>query len=153
MKFTGKQIIRLIAQVRAGNPPKPAEGKFEDIYLDPALPNFGIRMLHTGAAIWFVHKKVLGRQHKVTIGDVRVIDRAAATEAARDVLAKIQLRILDPQAAKREAMRTAKVTFESVVPLFLQYKKDKGIRRNTELAWTSYLTQYHFKPLHRQPID
>jgi integrase len=152
MKCDRAQIIKLIDQIRAGNPPKPRAGKFEDIYLDPALPCFGIRVLHTGAGSWFVQSKRLGRPHKVTLGDVRVIDRPTAVEAARTVLAKIQLGILDPQAAKREAMRTAKVTFISVVPLFLA-KKRPVLRKGSYRLYERILTLFYFQPLHKLPID
>jgi integrase len=147
-----KGIRKLVKRIRDGKPPAVAGDKFEDVYRDPALPGFGIRVLHTGAASWFVHYKRLGRQGKVTLGDVRVLDREQAVEAARDVLAKVQLRILDPQAAKREAMRAAKVTFESQVPLFLNFKH-KLLREATRAAYTRYLTGDYFKPLHKLPID
>jgi integrase len=152
MKCDKAQIIKLTEQIRAGNPPKPRAGKFEDIYLDPALPCFGIRVLHTGAGSWFVQSKRLGRPRKITLGDVRVIDRPTAVEAARDVLAKIQLGILDPQAAKREAMRTAKVTFNSVVPLFLA-KKRPVLRKGSYRLYERILTLFYFQPLHKLPLD
>src|SRR5262249_38718978 len=101
MKCTGKAITKLIERIRDGNPPLPPADRFEHIFLDPALRGFYIRILHTGAASWVVQSKRLGRAQKVTLGDVRVLDRPAAIEAARDILAKIQLRVLDPQAAKR----------------------------------------------------
>jgi integrase len=152
-----KEIRKLVKRIRDGKPPA-VEGKFEDVYRDPALPGFGIRVLHTGAASWYVHYKRLGRQGKVTLGDVRVLDREQAVEVARDVLAKIQLRILDPQAAKREAMRANKVTFESLVPLFLEAKRKgrngkPGLRDSTHESYTRYLTGDYFRPLHKLPID
>ncbi len=157
MKCSPKEINQLIEKVRAGNPPKPAGNRFEDIYYDQTLPNFGIRMLHTGAAIWSVQKKANGRLHKKSFGDVRIMDRAKAIEEARNFLAKIQLGLIDPQADKRERMRANKVTFESQVPLFFEWTKNrkKGpIRRNTEEAWRRYLTGgYYFKSLYPSPID
>jgi len=81
-----KGIRKLVKRIRDGKPPAVAGDKFEDVYRDPALPGFGIRVLHTGAASWFVHYKRLGRQGKVTLGDVRVLDREQAVEAARDVM-------------------------------------------------------------------
>jgi integrase len=80
-----------------------------------------------------------------------VLDREQAVEAARDVLAKIQLRILDPQAAKREAMRANKITFDSLVPLFLKAKEK--IRANSYKVYQRHLTGYYFKSLHKLPID
>jgi integrase len=152
MECDQKRIRKLVKQIRDGKPPEVKDDKFEEVYRDVVLPGFGIRVLHTGAASWFVHYKRLGRQGKVTLGDVRVLDRDQAVEAARDVLAKIQLRILDPQAAKREAMRANKVTFESVVPLFLEHK-GKSLRGNTLTAYQRYLKGDYFRPLHKLPID
>jgi integrase len=148
-----KGLRKLVKEIRAGKPPKVPEGKFEEVYrvVNAGVPpGFHMRALHTGTCIFSVHWKRLGRQGKVTLGDARVLDPDQAIEAARDVLAKVQLRILDPQAAKREAMRTAKVTFESQVPAFLLAKK---LRPNTRARYQSYLTGYYFKPLHRLPLD
>jgi integrase len=153
MEMDVKGIRKLVKKIRTGKPPAVAEGKFEDVYRHPLLPGFGIRVLHTGAAIWSVHWKRLGRQGKVSLGDVRVLDEPQALEAARDVLAKIQLRILDPQAAKREAMRANKVTFESLVPLFLEHKTKRGLRGQTLRAYERYLTGDYFGPLHKLPVD
>jgi integrase len=84
---------------------------------------------------------------------VRVRDRKAALEAARNELAKIQLFKDDPAAAKRESMRTAKMTFESVVPDFLAYKRKAKKRSRTLRGYERYLTQYYFQPLHKLPLD
>jgi hypothetical protein len=153
MKCTAKQITALVDHIRDGKPPKLREGQSEEVYLDAALPGFGVRVLHTGAASWCVQWKRLGRQGKKTIGNVRVLDRPQAIEAARNMLAKIQLGILDPQEAKREAMRTAKVTFESVAALFLESKKRKDLRESSIRLMQLYLTGYYFSPLHKLPLD
>jgi integrase len=172
MICTVKEINRLVDKIRDGKPPfnrrsgkRRADEKFEEVFLDPTLPGFGIRCLHTGGASWFVHYKLHGRQKKVTIGDVRVLDRLdreerndegklvvvkGALRAARDLLAKVQLDRLDPQAAKEEARRTAKITFKSVVEQFLA---SVHVGRGTHRTYKNILQGYYFEPLHNMPLD
>jgi len=118
------------------------------------LPGLYIRLLDTGVASWVVQWKRLGRQKKIALGNVLVLDRLEAIKAAKDLLAKVQLDTLDPHKARRERMRANKVTFETVVPLLLQQKKDRGeLKPSTEQNWKMYFTGYYFKPLHHLPID
>jgi integrase len=152
-KYTVQQINKLIEDIRAGQPPQLPEGKCEKHYRDPRLPGLYIRLLNTGVASYVVQTKQLGRQTKHTIGNVLVLDRPAAIKAAKDLLAKVQLDRLDPQAARRERMRANKVKFATVAPLFMEYKKSQGLRPSTENHWNSYFTKYYFKPLHDLPID
>jgi integrase len=100
-----------------------------------------------------VQWKRLGRQKKIALGNVKMLDRLAAIQATKELLAKITLDTLDPHKARRERMRAAKVTFATVVPLFMQDKKSHGLRPSTEDHWNSYLTGYYFKLLHNLPID
>jgi len=154
MKCTIRDINNLVENVRAGQPPELPEGKSEEHYHDPAMRGVYIRVLDTGVASWTVQWKRLGQQKKITIGDVKVLDRPVAIEAAKDLLAKIQLEVLDPHEARRERMRANKVKFAKVVPLFLEDKKRRGeLKPRTEQGWKIYLTGYYFKPLHSLPID
>jgi integrase len=154
MKYTAKNINKLVEQIRSGQPPELPEGKREKHYRDPALPGLYIRVLNTGVASWVVQWKRLGRQKKKTLGDVLVLDRLAAIKAAKELLAKITLDLLDPHEARRERMRANKVTFATLVPLFFEKKKQKGeMKSTTEINWKLYLTDYYFKPLHNLPVD
>jgi integrase len=154
MKCNAKEIGKLIARIRDGKPPKLREGKFEEVYMDyAALRGFGVRVLHTGAASWFVHYGHLGRQKKVTLGDVRALDRKDAIEAARDVLAKARVENLDPVKAKREAAQAAKMTFAAAVEPFLAYKRSKGLRPGTLRAYRTRLTNDFFRTLHKKPLE
>jgi integrase len=154
-KCTAKDINKLIEQIRSGQPPKLPEGKREVHYRDPALPGLYIRLLDTGVASWVVQWKRLGRQGKTTLGDVLVLDRPKAIQAGRELLAKITLGTLDPHEARRERMRANKVTFATVVPLFLDQKIRHGdLRPRTAKDWkTLLMTGYYFRPLHSLPID
>jgi integrase len=99
-----------------------------------------------------VQWKSFGRQKKIALGKVLVLDRADAVNAGRKLLAKITLDRLDPHEARRERMRTAKVTLAVVVTLFLE-KRQSHLRPNTFDMWKLYLTGYYFQPLHHLPID
>jgi integrase len=153
MKRTTQEINELIENIRSGHPPKLPERVREQHYYDPALPNFYIRLLNTGVASWVVQWKRLGRQKKITLGDVLVLDRPVAIKAARELLAKMTLGLLDPHEARREQMRANKTTFATQVPLFLERKKNAGeIKPSTAKAWNSYLTGYYLNTLHNLPV-
>jgi integrase len=153
MKTTVQKINELVNRVRSGEPPELPEGKREKCYHDPILPGLYIRVLNTGVATWVVQWKRLGRQKKKALGDVKVLNREEAITAARKLLAKITLETLDPHEARRERMRAAKVTFATLVPLFLADKRRDGVVPGTDARWTLYFTGYYFKPLHNLPID
>lgn len=154
MKCKVQQINKLVEQIRSGQPPKLPDGVREKHYRDPALPGFYIRVLNTDVASWVVQWKRLGRQKKVALGSVLVLNRTEAIKAARELLAKVQLNLLDPHEARRERMRANKVTFETTTPLFLEDKIRKGeLRPNTAKVWRQHLTGYYFQPLHSLPID
>jgi integrase len=155
MKYTAKDINKLVEQIRSGQPPKLPKGKREQHYRDPALPGLYIRLLNTGVATWVVQWKRLAQQKKIKLGDVLVLDRLEAIKAAKDLLAKIQLKTLDPHEARRERMRANKVTFATVAPLFLEDKIRKGdLRPSTTKHWNRYLiTGYYFQSIHSLPID
>ena len=96
--------------------------------------------------------KRFSRQKKKSLGDVLVLDRLVAIKAAKDLLAKVQLGTLDPQATKREAMRAAKTTFQAVAASFLDSKKVR-LRRSTFMHWRCQLTGSLFKSFHNLPLD
>ena len=48
-------------------------------------PDFYIRVLNTGVASWVVQWKRLGRQKKIALGDVLVLDRPEAIKAAQEL--------------------------------------------------------------------
>ena len=114
-----------------------------------------IRLLDTGVASWVEQWKRLGRQKKKTLGNVLVLDRLAAIKAAKELLAKITLGLLDPHEARRERMRANKVTWATVAPLCIEQKiRERELRPGTAKYWKLFLIKgYHFKPLHNLPLD
>src|SRR5215471_4762944 len=126
MKCKTGEINELIKAIRSGQPPKLPDGKREEHYYDPALPNFYIRLLDTGVASWTLQWKRHGRQKKITLGDVLVLDRSAVIKTAKELLAKMLLGLLDPHEARRERMRAAKTTFATLTSIFLERKKAAG---------------------------
>jgi integrase len=152
-KCTTKEINELIEQIRLGKPPQLPEKVREERYYDPALPGFYILLLDTGVARWVVQYKRLARQKKIRLGDVLVLGRPEAIKAGRELLAKITLNLLDPLEARRERMRANKVTFATLMPLFLDPKRQAKLRSSTISRWKSYLTGYYLAPLHNLPID
>jgi hypothetical protein len=152
VKYVAKDINKLIGEIRSGRPPELPHGIREQHYHDPALPGFYIRALNSGAASWVVQWKRLGRQKKITLGDVKVVDRDTAIKAGRELLAKVTLGMLDPHEARRERMRANKVTFATVAALFLETRQG-DLRPSTADHWKRWLTGYYIQPLHSLPID
>src|SRR5262249_33394598 len=153
-KCTVQQINELIKRVRVGEPLILPEGNREKRYYDPTLSGFYIRLLNSGVASWVLQYKRLGRPKKIKAGDVKGPDRLEAIKRAKQLLAKVELEMLDPLEARRERMRANKVTFATVVPLFLERKKSLGqLKSSTAEDWNRYLTDYYFKLLHHLPID
>jgi integrase len=159
MECDRKQINDLVKRIRAGKPPQLPAGKREEFFiLDGALGSFGsfgIREWLSGTAIgtaWALQSKRHGKQRKKHIGSVHVLDTDQALAAAKDLAAKMQLQLLDPVQAKKDAMKAAKVTFAAVADQFLAAKRD-ALRANTRRSYELVLRGYYFKPLHNRPID
>jgi integrase len=152
MKATRAEINERVRLIRDGNPPRLPHNRSEEVFWHPAFPSFGVRQTYTGQASWIVQYKLHGRSRKVTVGDVRLLDEMEARKAAKKILAKVELDRLDPQAAKEEARRSAKVTFESVTEQFLAERQDSS-RPSTQRVRKLYLGGYYFSSLHGLPID
>jgi integrase len=147
------QLVRDIREAAAAGKPLPKPGNLRERTLwHPALSGLGVRHTYTGQASWIVVYKLQGRTQRTTIGDVRVIDESVAIKAARELLAKVVLQRFDPQAAKEEAKRTAKITFEAVVEQFLNTWKKEGKRPQTMELYTHALT-HHFASFNKRPFD
>jgi integrase len=87
-----------------------------------------------------------------SLGDVRKLKLEEARKVARQFFAKIEIGI-DPRAEKRkaaEAAAAAKLTFKTVVDLYLKAKETR-LRPNTYKAADSYFNA-KWAPLHKKPI-
>jgi integrase len=148
-----KEMNQLVARIVAGDTPKVPEGKSEQIYLDPALRRcgFGIRVLRTGGASWYMHYKRRGIQRKVTLGKVLTMDRATAIDLARSTLGRMDFQKWDPQADRLQA----KKTFESLIEPFLAHKlEQKEDKQVTVDGYRLFLeNEKYFKPFHKQPLS
>jgi Arm DNA-binding domain len=146
-------VDQVVALVRDGKPPKPPDGKSEIFFHDPAQPGFGIRVLRSGVASWFIRYSVRSRQTRAVIGDVLVMTRKIAVQEARRLLLKVQVDRHDPQKAKRDAIESAKMTFEVVAADFLDRKRKERTRSGTLRGYKRYLEGYYFEPFHKRPFD
>jgi integrase len=130
-------------------------GKGEEIYWDTRRPGLGLR-LRRGASgdtlrIWIAQRKKHGRAHKVRLGKATEIRIDAAREAARKVLAKIDLGE-DPVAERRAAATRDQRTMSALVADYLAHK-ERRVRPRTFVEISRYLTGAYFKALHNRPID
>ena len=153
-RYTAKEINELVADIRNGKPPKPEKGKFEAIYYDTDAirRGFGIRVLRSGAASWFVRLKVKGRQQKKALGDVCSMNRKTAVEMARDIVSMVRVAEHNPAEVRRKALEAAKLPFEVVAQDFLDRKKEQRLRSGTLRGYTRYLKRYYFEPFHKTPF-
>jgi integrase len=144
MKFTAKTTAALAL---------PA-GKSDHIAWDDDLPGFGLRVRISSDRIvktWTVQYRVHGRSRRMKIGTVEKVSLDQAREAARKILAKIELGG-DPQADKIIRRQREVHTLKAIVTLYLEAKQPV-VRFNTFRELRRFLTGSHFKPLHATPIE
>lgn len=91
-----------------------------------------------------------GRQTRLTIGPLSVIDALEARAIAKRELGKVWQGD-DPAARKREARARAKITLRSVIDQYLA-SKQSGLRPRSLREAKRYLLRT-WKPLHNWPID
>jgi integrase len=130
---------------------KLAAGEQDRIHWDPELPGFGVRLRSTKAT-YLVQYRFQKATQRESLGDVRKLTLEEARKVARQFFAKIELG-LDPRAEKRKAdaaAEAAKLTFKTVVDLYLEAKERK-MRPNTFKAAKVYFN-VKWAPLHRKPI-
>jgi integrase len=131
------------------------KGKAEDFAWDAELENFGLRLRRRAAGgllrNWVTQYRANGHTRRVTIGSADKISPAQARDAARKLLARVELGH-DPQ-AEREAKRQQQArTVGAVIPDYLA-------TRQTELRPASlrvakiYLTGSYFKPLQTMAVS
>jgi integrase len=134
LKITKASLTSLVC------PPDKSEAQF----WDSTLPGFGVRAYKSGRRLWIAqYRDSTGRTRKATLGDLRIVQPDAAREAARQMLAKVELGE-DPQAAKRAARQAVRVG-----ALVESYLADAERRmRPRSFDETARHLRTHAKPLH-----
>ncbi len=129
MKITKATISRL-------NVP---DGKAERFEFCDDLPGFGVRLRAGGSRVFVAQFRVNGRQRRMTLGSLAVVDLDAARQRAREVLAMAALG-RDPSAEQAEAKAEAAVTVRSVLPAYFDHARAR--QRPASFADTKrYLTK------------
>ena len=144
MKFTAKTTAAITL---------PA-GKADHIEWDDSLPGFGLRLRKSGGRIirtWIAQFRVAGRSRRMRIGAFEKLSLDQAREAARKILARVELGG-DPQSDKAVRRQQDAHTLAAAVADFLAAKA-KTVRPNTYRELERYLTGPAFKSLHRTPLD
>jgi integrase len=125
-------------------------GKTDELYWDTELSGFGYR-LRRGADGGLLRSFVAqyragGRARRFTVGDADKISAPQAREAARKLLARVELGH-DPQAEKVEKRRRDAHTTKSVVEDYLAAKQSE-LRPQSFRVKKLYLTGPYFRALH-----
>jgi integrase len=129
---------------------------------DDKVTGFGQRD-RNGKRTWVIQYRLGSQQRRMRIGSAEKLGAAQAREAARKILAKVELGH-DPAAEKRDAREGAKHTLRAVAKEYLTAKKSE-LRNRTYLEHARYLgvdpndarkprrelTRY-WAPLHSRPV-
>jgi integrase len=130
------------------------KGRTDEICWDAELEGFGLRLRRraSGGLLrnWVAQYRADGHTRRATIGSADKLAAAHARDAARKLLARVELGE-DPQAEKEARRQQATRTVRSVVASYLDAKQSElrpGSLRITKL----YLTGPYFKTLHPMAI-
>ncbi len=122
----------------------------ELLVFDDALPGFGLRIRAGGKRTWIAQYRMGSKQRRVTIGTVEALNPDKAREAARDILAKVQLGG-DPQTEKAESRARAAVTLASVARRYLEENARPSLKPRSYEEVERHLTR-HWAPLGELPL-
>lgn len=126
-----------------------SDGKPEVIHFDETLTGFGVRIRAGGKRTWVLFYRVDGKQRKATIGTVEVLSLDQARDAARKILAAVQLGS-DPQGEKAANRARAALTLGAVATRYLKAAKARLRTRSYEEI-ERHLAQ-HWAPLRDVPL-
>lgn len=125
------------------------EGNMTDRFeWDGKLTGFGKRT-RDGRETWVIQYRLGHKQRRYRIGDAEKLTPAQAREAARKLLAKVELG-QDPAADKRQTRTEAKHTLRAVVAQYLEAKQ--GVVRARTYAEVSRYLNEHWSALHSVPV-
>jgi integrase len=126
------------------------KGRADEICWDAELEGFGLRLRrrsHGGLLRnWVAQYRADGHTRRITIGSVDRVTPMQAREAARKVLARVDLGH-DPQAEKQAKRQQAARTVRSVIAEYLEARKSE-LRPASFRVTRIYLTGDYFRALH-----
>lgn len=125
------------------------DGKAEVIHFDDALTGFGVRIRAGGKRTWVLIYRLSGAQRKTTIGTVEALSPDQAREAARKILAAVQLGT-DPQAEKAASRTRGALTLGKVAERYLTRAKAR-LRPRSYIEVERHL-MHHWAPLRDIPM-
>jgi integrase len=131
------------------------KGRADEICWDADLEGFGLRLRRrtSGDLLrnWVAQYRAAGHTRRITIGSADNITPAQARDAARKLLARVELGH-DPQAEKAAKRQQNTRTFRLAVDTYLAAKKNK-LRPESYRVTALYLTGPYFRPLHSMAIN
>jgi integrase len=131
-----------------------SKGRDEEICWDAELEGFGLRLRRRadGGLLrnWVTQYRANGHTRRVTIGAADKITPAQARDAARKILARVELGH-DPQAEKGAKRQQAAHTVRATVADYLEAKQP-ALRPESFRVTKLYLTGPYFRSLHPQPV-
>jgi integrase len=141
-------------KIRTANIQMP-EGKGDHLVFDRELIGFGLR-LHRGSGgsiirNWIIQYRSHGRQRRMIVGSAEKLTAAQAREAAKKLLAKVELGG-DPQGDKQERRERDTASLRSVIADFLAHKT--GVKPGTLVSLRRYLEgPLYLGSLRSLPVD
>jgi integrase len=145
--------VRLELTQRLVNTIALQPGRNDDVVWDTQVENFGLRLRrHSGGVrrVFICQYRVFSRSRRHTIGAASKLTLVQARDAAKKVLARVQLGG-DPQGDKAARRVEAGKTLGNAIELYLAAKA-RHVRPATLRSLRLYLTGSYFKPLHRAPL-
>jgi integrase len=126
------------------------KGRADEICWDAELEGFGLRLRRRsdGGTLrnWVAQYRANGHTRRATIGSVDKITPTQARDAARKLLARVELGH-DPQAEKAAKRQQKTQTVRATVAAYLEAKQSE-LRPASLRVSRLYLTGSYFKPLH-----
>lgn len=123
----------------------------ETVVWDAALPRFGLRVRPGAAAVYVVKfRNRYGRQRKLTLGEAALLSLDQARDAARTVLAEVDLGgdPLDRRVADRQA-----ITVAEVCDRFIAHHVDPKTKPRTARDYRSIIERRIKPALERLPFN
>src|SRR5215208_5306742 len=125
-------------------------GKSEHWEWDPGLPCFGVRV-RPGRKRYYVQYRWNGKSEKQSLGDPATVSLPQAREAARSILARVQLGE-DPQPAKRAPQAPPALSLSSIAQQYLARSAKPRLRPRSFEEVERHLTRL-WAPLGNMELD